>query len=91
MEPMESEKPKDSVPDPFRKELVEYRVVPEVLMLQKNGKDAGKLLLDLRREEFEGVTGRDDGQNRGLGDTTVEEDFGEDDDDYLSAVEPLNI
>ena len=41
MEPMESEKPKDSVPDPFRKELVEYRVVPEVLMLQKNGKDAG--------------------------------------------------
>ena len=38
MEPMESEKPKDSVPDPFRKELVEYRVVQEELMLQKNGK-----------------------------------------------------
>jgi len=91
MEPMESEKPKDSVPDPFRKELVEYRVVPEVLMLQKNGKDAGKLLLDLRREEFEGVTGRDDGQNRGLGDTTVEEDFGEDDDDDGEADGRLHV
>ena len=35
----------------------------------------------LRREEFEGVTDRDDGQNRGIGDTTIEEDFGEDEDD----------
>ena len=35
----------------------------------------------LRREEFEGVTDRDDGQNRGVGDTTIEEDFSEDEDD----------
>ena len=49
--------------------------------MENNGKFAGNLYVRLRREEFEGVTDRDDGQNRGVGDTTIEEDFGEDEDD----------
>ena len=87
-------KPSKDVPqkDPLKATLPVYKTVPYTLdLVDKLGKSAGKLYIRLRRDEFEGMEGRDDGVNRGKGNTSVEEDFGEDDDDDGEADGRLHV
>ena len=77
--------------DKLRSDCVLYKTVPLTLELTKNGLPAGTLYVKLRRDEFEGIEGRDDGINRGAGETTIEEDFGEDEDDDGEADGRLHI
>ena len=83
-------KPSKDVPqnDPLKPTVPIYKTVPYKLdLFDKLGKSAGKLYVRLRRDEFEGMEGRDDGVNRGKGETTVEEDYGEDEDDETQSKE----
>ena len=69
--------PDDVLSPPYKK--IELKHFP--LVDKKGNSTTGTIWIEIAREPFEGMEGRDDGLSRGEGQTTLLEDLGEDEDD----------